>query len=43
MGGYTKMIEKMLNGIEVRLNIDYLEHKSEYDGIAKKSDLYRFD
>ena len=36
IGGYTKMIEKMLNGIEVRLNIDYLEHKEELDALTKK-------
>ena len=29
IGGYTKMIEKMLDGIEVRLNCDYKIHKSE--------------
>ena len=34
--GYTKMIEKMLDGIEVRLDIDYLDHKSEYENTAKK-------
>ncbi len=27
IGGYTKLIEKMLEGIEVRLNINFLEHK----------------
>lgn len=36
VGGYTKMIENMLEGIEVRLNVDYLEHKSEYDTLAEK-------
>ncbi len=34
--GYTKMFEKMLDGIEVRLNIDYLDNKDEFDSIAKK-------
>ena len=29
MGGYTKMVENMLEGIEVRLNTDYLENKEE--------------
>ena len=29
-GGYTKMIEKLLDGIEVKLNTDYLKHKDEY-------------
>lgn len=36
MGGYTKMVENMLEGIEVRLGVDYLENKSEYDAIADK-------
>lgn len=36
MGGYTKMVAKMLEGIEVRLGVDYLEQKSELDAIAKK-------
>lgn len=35
-GGYTKMIENMLLGIEVKLNTDYLKNKSEYDVMAKK-------
>jgi len=36
MGGYTKMIAKMLEGIDLRLNIDYLEHKKELDSMAEK-------
>ena len=36
IGGYTKMIEKLLDGIEVRLNEDYLEKKAEYDALARK-------
>ncbi len=35
-GGYTGMVENMLEGIEVRLNEDYLKNKSEYDAMAKK-------
>lgn len=35
MGGYTKMVENMLDGIEVRLNEDYLEKKAEYDAMAE--------
>ena len=35
VGGYTKMVEKMLDGVEVRLNTDYLENKAELDAIAK--------
>ncbi|MBQ9921979.1 MAG: UDP-galactopyranose mutase, partial [Clostridia bacterium] len=36
MGGYTKMVEKILDGIEVRLHTDYLEHKTELDALAEK-------
>ena len=36
MGGYTKMVENMLDGIEVRLNVDYLEHKAELDPLADR-------
>ena len=36
IGGYTKMIANLLDGIEVRLNTDYLEHKSELDALADK-------
>ncbi len=30
IGGYTAMIEKMLEGVEVRLNCDYLELRREF-------------
>ena len=36
VGGYTKMVEKMLEGVEVRLNTDYLAHKAELDALAEK-------
>ncbi|QDW73684.1 UDP-galactopyranose mutase [Lachnospiraceae bacterium KGMB03038] len=36
IGGYTKIIEKMLDGIEVRLNTDYLENKAELDSLCEK-------
>ena len=36
MGGYTKLIENLLEGIEVRLNTDYLEQKEELDTLAEK-------
>ena len=36
IGGYTKMVENLLDGIEVRLNTDYLEHKAELDALANK-------
>mgnify|MGYP002517427557 CR=1 FL=1 len=36
MGGYTKLVEHLLDGIEVRLNTDYLEQKEELDKLAEK-------
>ena len=36
IGGYTKMVANMLEGIEVRLNIDYLQQKEELDALAEK-------
>lgn len=36
IGGYTKMVDNMLKGIEVRLGEDYLEQKDEYDSIADR-------
>ena len=36
VGGYTQIIEKMLNGVEVCLNVDYLEHKKELDELCEK-------
>ena len=36
IGGYTQMVANMLDGIEVRLGIDYLENKEELDKLADK-------
>ncbi len=36
VGGYTKMVECMLEGIEVRLNEDYLDKKEEWNAMADK-------
>lgn len=36
VGGYTKMVMNMLEGIEVRLGVDYLEEKAEFDALADK-------
>ena len=36
IGGYTKMIENMLNGIEVRLGVDYLKNKERLNKLADK-------
>ena len=33
-GGYTRMVEKMLEGIEVRLGVNYLKDKAELDALA---------
>ena len=34
--GYTKMVERMLYGIEVRLNVDYFENRENWNNIANK-------
>lgn len=36
MGGYTKWVCNMLDGIEVRLETDYFESKNEFSNIASK-------
>ncbi|WP_019552546.1 UDP-galactopyranose mutase [Propionispira raffinosivorans] len=36
IGGYTKLIEKLLDGIEVRLNTDYLLQRDTFDAWADK-------
>ncbi len=36
VGGYTKMVAAMLEGIEVKLSADYLENKAELDALADK-------
>jgi UDP-galactopyranose mutase len=38
VGGYTKMVERMLDGIEVRLETDYLagDNKARFDAMAEK-------
>ena len=36
VGGYTKMVEKMLEGIEVRLGIDYLKDREDLNSLAEK-------
>ena len=35
-GGYTKMVSNMLEGIEVRLGVEYLEEKEELDKLADR-------
>lgn len=36
IGGYTKLTERLLEGIEVRLGVDYLRQKEELDALADK-------
>lgn len=36
IGGYTKIIEKMLKGIKVKLNCDFFAHKEELENLAEK-------
>ena len=35
-GGYTKMVANMLDGVEVKLGVDYLAEKEAYDAMAEK-------
>ena len=34
IGGYTALVEKMLEGIEVKLNVDYFSDKENLDSLA---------
>lgn len=36
VGGYTKMVENLLKGIEVRCGVDYLKEKEAMDQLAEK-------
>ncbi|MBR2697322.1 MAG: UDP-galactopyranose mutase [Clostridia bacterium] len=36
MGGYTRMVENLLNGAEVRLGCDYLADKPRWDALADR-------
>ena len=36
VGGYTRLVENILDGIEVRLNCDYLENRETLDALAEK-------
>ncbi len=36
IGGYTKLVENMLDGIEVRLNTNYFDNKDEFNNMADK-------
>ena len=36
VGGYTKMVEHMLSGVEVRLGVDYLKDRAALDALAER-------
>lgn len=36
VGGYNRIIEKLLDGVEVRLGADYNRQREAYDGLAEK-------
>ncbi len=36
IGGYTQLVENMLEGIEVQLGIDYLDNRQHWNNVAKK-------
>ena len=36
VGGYTRMVERMLDGIEVRLNTDFLKNRAELSALADR-------
>lgn len=35
-GGYTQIFDKLLNGIEVRLGVDYFEDKDHFNSLSEK-------
>lgn len=36
IGGYNRLIQKLLEGAEIRLNVNYNEHREEYSSLARK-------
>lgn len=36
IGGYTQIFDKLLDGIEIKLNVDFLSDKNHWEGISKK-------
>ena len=36
IGGYTRLVENLLEGIEVRTGVDYLKDKAAFDAMAEK-------
>lgn len=37
IGGYTKLFEKLLEGIEVKLNLNYFDDRERWDSLARKT------
>jgi len=37
IGGYTKIFQKLLDEVEVRLNTDYFQNREMFDGLADKT------
>lgn len=37
IGGYTRIFERLLDGVEVRLGVDYLPNRTELDALADKT------
>ncbi len=37
VGGYTRLVSKMLDGVEVRLDTDYFGNRSYFDSLAEKT------
>ena len=37
IGGYTRIFQKLLEGIEVRLDTDYFQNRELFDGLAQKT------
>lgn len=36
IGGYTKLVEKMLNGVDINLGCDYFKNRNYYNNLAEK-------
>ena len=36
IGGYNKLIEKLLEGVSVQLNVDYHQHRNKYNAMVDK-------
>lgn len=36
IGGYNRLIDALLEGVEVRMGVDYLQHREELDALADK-------